>query len=192
MSKRKLHAVDACAVAESSEACSGKSSGADSDDDADAPALQPVAQPALKADEERRARRLAKKAAKRELAAAAVKLAVKPGPKPAAKSAAKHAAEHAAKPATKPTKPTKPAKQAAKPVTYTQRQLELALAAVSTRPDAEASAFKGNLKEWHRAQAQWVDSWEGEPWDSSEADRKEWWKWSKWLHGKLAAQASSS
>ena len=88
------------------------------------------------------------------------KLAAKPDPKPAAQPAAKLAPKPTAKPAAKrATEPT--AKPAAKPA-GTQHQLELALAAASTRPDPEAAAFKGNLEEWHRAQAAWVNSWEGE------------------------------
>ena len=81
------------------------------------------------------------------------KFPAKPDPKPAAPPAAKIAPKPTTKRATEPT-----ARPAAKP---TQHQLELALAAASTRPDPEAVAFKGNLQEWHRAQAAWVDSWEG-------------------------------
>jgi hypothetical protein len=116
------------------------------------------------------------------LAAGATRPATKPATKPTDKLATKSTSTPASTPADKPV--------------ATAAQLELALAAVSTRPDPEAAAYKNQTKAWHIAQAAWVESWGGGPppalgrGELPWAERhKRWWKWSKWQHGQLAAEA---
>ena len=84
------------------------------------------------------------------------------------------------------------AKPAPKPARApaTAAQLEMALAAVPTRPDPKAASYKNNTAAWHHAQAVWVASWGGDP--PPKVGRGGWWKWSKWLHGQLAAEAQAA
>jgi len=92
------------------------------------------------------------------------------------------------KPAPRPAA-TPSTKAATTPkIKSTQHQIELALAARSTRPEADSAEFRGRAKEFKRAQNAWVESWEGELVEDG-TSRKDWWKWSKWLHGQLVAQS---